>query len=55
MTDGKITTGTTNKNEDNIKPHSLCHIIAYIHFFSVASQKNKRRQSKEKLWEVRER
>lgn len=43
MTDDKTT--TINKNEGNMKPHSLCHIIAYIHLlFAVASQRDKRRQ-----------
>lgn len=44
MSDGKTTGATINKNEDNMKPRSLCHIIVYIHLlFSVASQKDKRR------------
>lgn len=39
-----------------MKPHSLCHIVAYIHLlFSVVSQKDKRRQSKGKPQEEQER
>jgi len=50
MRDGKTATANINKYEDYMKPPSFCHVIVYIHWlFSVASQKDIRRQSKGKL------